>query len=191
MRGTCNLKIRNKTVCLKQQLHYHYTWHCNKKKNLVTACAVYAEVFCNFLRLPFCWMWQCASYSLECLMLQNIEETSLPFLVTLNPDHTPEHTLFKWSTSHPVPSVAASKASFELDHIQGKRGIWFCGAYQGEQYYTIYKCWSFSFNYSNNLANFRAEQYGTRNKQDKPISNCYILKHSWRRKLQIRCYYLK
>ena len=67
-------------------------------------------------------------------MLQNIEETSLPFLVTLNPDHTPEHTLFKWSTSHPVPSVAASKASLEVDHIQGKRGIWFCGAYQGEQF---------------------------------------------------------
>ena len=79
-------------------------------------------------------MWQCASYSLECLTLQNIEETRLPFLVTLNPDHTPEHTLFKWSTSHPVPSVAASKASLELDHIQGKRGIWFCGAYQGEQF---------------------------------------------------------
>ncbi|KAJ9700768.1 hypothetical protein PVL29_006200 [Vitis rotundifolia] len=53
------------------------------------------------------------------------------FLVTLNPPHTPDHTLLKWSTSHPVPSVAASKALLELDHIQGKRGIWFCGAYQG------------------------------------------------------------
>ncbi|KAH7573191.1 hypothetical protein JRO89_XS03G0086700 [Xanthoceras sorbifolium] len=63
--------------------------------------------------------------------LMNIGETSLPFLVTLNPDHTPKHTLLKWSMGHPVPSVAATKASFELDHIQGKRGIWFCGAYQG------------------------------------------------------------
>ncbi|KAH9764164.1 Amino oxidase domain-containing protein [Citrus sinensis] len=71
----------------------------------------------------------CLTYWLN--VVQNIEETRLPFLVTLNPDHTPEHTLFKWSTSHPVPSVAASKASLELDHIQGKRGIWFCGAYQG------------------------------------------------------------
>ncbi|KAK4857209.1 hypothetical protein QYF36_025693 [Acer negundo] len=71
----------------------------------------------------------CLTYWLN--VLQNIGETSLPYLVTLNPDHTPENTLIKWSTAHPVPSVAASKASLELDHIQGKRGIWFCGAYQG------------------------------------------------------------
>ncbi|KAH9648729.1 Amino oxidase domain-containing protein [Citrus sinensis] len=71
----------------------------------------------------------CLTYWLN--VLQNLGETSLPFLVTLNPDHVPEHTLLKWSTGHPVPSVAASKASLELDHIQGKRGIWFCGAYQG------------------------------------------------------------
>ncbi|XP_055813748.1 uncharacterized protein LOC129883174 isoform X2 [Solanum dulcamara] len=55
----------------------------------------------------------------------------LPYLVTLNPPHPPEHTLLKWRTSHPVPSVAASKASHELHQIQGKRGIWFCGEYQG------------------------------------------------------------
>ncbi|BFG14191.1 hypothetical protein CerSpe_004660 [Prunus speciosa] len=71
----------------------------------------------------------CLTYWLN--VLQNIDEKSLPFLVTLNPDLTPEHTLLKWSTSHPVPSVAASKASLELHRIQGKRGIWFCGAYQG------------------------------------------------------------
>lgn len=56
----------------------------------------------------------------------------MPYLVTLNPDHIPESTLLKWSTAHPIPSVAATKASLELDLIQGKRGIWFCGAYQGE-----------------------------------------------------------
>lgn len=72
--------------------------------------------------------------SLEFRNMQNIDETGLPFLVTLNPEHTPKHTLLKWSTSHPVPSVAASKASLELPRIQGKRGIWFCGAYQGEFY---------------------------------------------------------
>ncbi|OVA12781.1 Mycolic acid cyclopropane synthase [Macleaya cordata] len=71
----------------------------------------------------------CLTYWLN--VLQNITETSLPFLVTLNPPHTPDNTLLKWSTSHPVPSVAASKASLELDGVQGKRGIWFCGAYQG------------------------------------------------------------
>ncbi|XP_057423924.1 uncharacterized protein LOC130717628 isoform X2 [Lotus japonicus] len=71
----------------------------------------------------------CVTYWLN--ILQNLEETSLPFLVTLNPDHVPENSLLKWSTGHPVPSVAAFKASQELDHIQGKRRIWFSGAYQG------------------------------------------------------------
>ncbi|KAG5611481.1 hypothetical protein H5410_022762 [Solanum commersonii] len=62
---------------------------------------------------------------------QNLGESKLPYFVTVDPPHTPEHTLVKWRTSHSVPSVAASKASRELHQIQGKRGIWFCGAYQG------------------------------------------------------------
>ncbi|GKU85705.1 hypothetical protein SLEP1_g333 [Rubroshorea leprosula] len=70
----------------------------------------------------------CLTYWLN--VLQNIDGT-IPFLVTLNPDQTPKHTILKWTTGHPVPSVAATKASLELDLIQGKRGIWFCGAYQG------------------------------------------------------------
>jgi cyclopropane-fatty-acyl-phospholipid synthase len=37
----------------------------------------------------------------------------------------------KWYTSHPVPSPAAAAAAKQFDRIQGKRGIWFCGAYQG------------------------------------------------------------
>lgn len=52
--------------------------------------------------------------------------------MTLNPEHQPKQTLFKWSTGHAIPSLAASKASLELLHIQGKRGIWFSGEYQGE-----------------------------------------------------------
>ncbi|KAF6998690.1 hypothetical protein CFC21_014785 [Triticum aestivum] len=64
-------------------------------------------------------------------LLQNIESTGRPFLVTLNPPHVPDHVLLKWNTGHPVPSVAAAKASLELQQIQGNRGIWFCGAYQG------------------------------------------------------------
>ncbi|GFP84761.1 probable fatty acid methyltransferase [Phtheirospermum japonicum] len=71
----------------------------------------------------------CVTYWLN--ILQNISETGLPFLVTLNPPSTPEHTLLKWLTGHPIPSVAATKASTELNLIQGKRRIWFCGAYQG------------------------------------------------------------
>lgn len=64
-------------------------------------------------------------------VLQNIDDGDQPFLVTLNPSNIPKNVLLKWSTGHPVPSVAASKASLEMDRIQGKRGIWFCGAYQG------------------------------------------------------------
>lgn len=71
----------------------------------------------------------CLTYWLN--VLQNISETSTPFLVTLNPPYPPENMLLKWSTGHPVPSVAATKASHELNSIQGTRGIWFCGAYQG------------------------------------------------------------
>ncbi|XP_020531014.1 uncharacterized protein LOC18447304 isoform X2 [Amborella trichopoda] len=71
----------------------------------------------------------CLTYWLN--VLQNLGDTSLPFLVSLNPTSLPQHNALKWSTSHPVPSVAASKAICELDKIQGNRGIWFCGAYQG------------------------------------------------------------
>nr|CAD1840897.1 unnamed protein product [Ananas comosus var. bracteatus] len=71
----------------------------------------------------------CVTYWLN--VLQNLGSTTQPFLVTLNPPRVPDNTLLKWCTGHPVPSVAASKASLELNQIQGKRGIWFCGAYQG------------------------------------------------------------
>ncbi|XWS53768.1 hypothetical protein CRYUN_Cryun10bG0028600 [Craigia yunnanensis] len=67
----------------------------------------------------------CLTYWLN--VPQNVAKPSLPFFVTINPDHTPNNTLLKWSTGHPIPSIAASKASLELDQIQGKRGIWFCG----------------------------------------------------------------
>jgi cyclopropane-fatty-acyl-phospholipid synthase len=55
--------------------------------------------------------------------------------VTLNPPCVPNHVLLKWSTSLPVPSVAAAKAYLQFDQIQGKRGIWFCGAYQGNLFH--------------------------------------------------------
>ncbi|KAF6135749.1 hypothetical protein GIB67_028605 [Kingdonia uniflora] len=71
------------------------------------------------------------------LLLKCITETELPLLVTLNPPIKPENTLLIWSTSHPFPSVTASKASLELNAIQGKRGIWFCGAYQDQLYYGL------------------------------------------------------
>ncbi|KAF7019440.1 hypothetical protein CFC21_032616 [Triticum aestivum] len=66
--------------------------------------------------------------------IQKIESVR-PFLVTLNPPCVPDHVLRKWSTSLPVLSVAAAKAYLQLDQIQGKRGIWFCGAYQSHGFH--------------------------------------------------------
>ncbi|XP_044968567.1 uncharacterized protein LOC123428428 [Hordeum vulgare subsp. vulgare] len=66
--------------------------------------------------------------------IQKIESVK-PFLVTLNPPCVPDHVLLKWSTSLPVLSVAAAKAYLQLDQIQGKRGIWFCGAYQSHGFH--------------------------------------------------------
>nr|CAB3495510.1 unnamed protein product [Digitaria exilis] len=70
----------------------------------------------------------CVTYWLN--LLQNIGANG-PFLVTLNPICVPNHVLHKWHTSHPKPSMATTKASLELNRIQGKRGLWFCGSYQG------------------------------------------------------------
>ncbi|CAN6284248.1 unnamed protein product [Urochloa humidicola] len=70
----------------------------------------------------------CVTYWLN--VLQNIG-SARPFLVTLNPTTVPDHVLHKWRTSHLNPSVAAAKASLDLRHIQGNRGLWFCGSYQG------------------------------------------------------------
>ncbi|KAF8655178.1 hypothetical protein HU200_061319 [Digitaria exilis] len=67
-------------------------------------------------------------------ILQNIESCR-PFLVTFNPPHVPNHVFLKWHTSHPIPSVAAAKSTLEFNNIQGKRGIWFCGPYQGYRFH--------------------------------------------------------
>ncbi|CAL5079938.1 unnamed protein product [Urochloa decumbens] len=67
-------------------------------------------------------------------ILQNIE-SSRPFLVTFNPPRVPNHVFLKWHTSHPIPSMASAKATTELNNIQGKRGIWFCGPYQGYRWH--------------------------------------------------------
>ncbi|KAM6557456.1 hypothetical protein CsatB_004475 [Cannabis sativa] len=69
----------------------------------------------------------CLTYWLN--VIQNLGETSLPFFVTLNPNHPPKQTLLKFSTTHSLPSLTSSKVSLEFHRIQGKRGIWFCGAY--------------------------------------------------------------
>ncbi|KAJ8423813.1 LOW QUALITY PROTEIN: hypothetical protein Cgig2_033069 [Carnegiea gigantea] len=68
-------------------------------------------------------------------VLQNISETSVPFLATVNPPYLPKNVLLKWSTGHLIPSVAAAKASREFNILQGKRGICFFEAYHGNGSY--------------------------------------------------------
>ncbi|KAK8960960.1 hypothetical protein KSP40_PGU014589 [Platanthera guangdongensis] len=71
----------------------------------------------------------CLTYWLNAI--QKLGSTGRTFLVTLNPPFVPKNKILEWTTSYPLPSVAASKASLELENIQGRRGIWFCGSYQG------------------------------------------------------------
>lgn len=99
------------------QVHYLYQFYLSESFSMIFVCCIHIRD--NIQMVPWC------------LSLQNIEETNLPYLVTLNPPHQPQNVLLKWRTGHPVPSVAATKASLDLGNIQGTRGIWFCGAYQG------------------------------------------------------------
>jgi predicted NAD/FAD-binding protein len=54
-------------------------------------------------------------------------------LVTMNPPHPPSPSLTqaKISYRHPLYNVAAVRAQNKLHEIQGKRGIWYCGAWTG------------------------------------------------------------
>ncbi|CAM6047725.1 unnamed protein product [Sphagnum compactum] len=67
--------------------------------------------------------------------LQNLGSTGLPYLVTMNPPKEPKHIVDKWQTSHLIPSLATAAAAKQLEGIQGKQGIWFCGAYQGHGFH--------------------------------------------------------
>ena len=56
-----------------------------------------------------------------------------PVLVSLNPDpaHPPDpaRVLARFDVSHPVFDVAAVQAQAQLPQIQGRQGVWFCGAW--------------------------------------------------------------
>lgn len=55
-----------------------------------------------------------------------------PLIVTLNPGKRPKEDLIldEHTFSHPIFDLKAIKAQDQLDLIQGKNGLWFCGAYQ-------------------------------------------------------------
>ena len=63
--------------------------------------------------------------------LQNLK-TDYPLLVTLNPGRKPaaDKIIDEHVFSHPIFDDGAIKAQAKIYDIQGKRGLWFCGAYQ-------------------------------------------------------------
>ncbi|HSD43790.1 MAG TPA: FAD-dependent oxidoreductase [Burkholderiales bacterium] len=56
-----------------------------------------------------------------------------PVIVTLNPpvDPAPEKVIAAFEYEHPVFDRGAMEAQRELPSIQGRRGLWFCGAWAG------------------------------------------------------------
>ncbi|CAI5508123.1 unnamed protein product [Closterium sp. Naga37s-1] len=72
----------------------------------------------------------CVTYWLN--TLQNLGDTGEPIMVTLNPPSGIKGTVHhQWVTSHPLPTTAATAAARLLPTVQGRRGIYFCGAYLG------------------------------------------------------------
>lgn len=58
--------------------------------------------------------------------------TDKPVIVTLNPGRRSQEQLIydEHVFSHPVFDLAAIRAQGRIDEVQGKNGLWFCGAYQ-------------------------------------------------------------
>lgn len=58
--------------------------------------------------------------------------TSMPVLVTLNPGRMPDKKSIydEHIFHHPVFDEAAIRAQERMEDIQGRNGLWFCGAYQ-------------------------------------------------------------
>lgn len=72
----------------------------------------------------------CLTYWMNCL--QNIDD-STPLFVTLNPmrEPDPKKVFGEWTFDHPQYDMSAFSAQKQLEHIQGKRSIYFAGAWTG------------------------------------------------------------
>lgn len=59
-------------------------------------------------------------------------DPAYPIIVTLNPGRRPQEDLIldEHTFSHPIFDLKAIKAQDRIENIQGKNGLWFCGAYQ-------------------------------------------------------------
>ena len=58
-----------------------------------------------------------------------------PILVTLNPTRPPESVYASHTFEHPVLDRAAINAQKQLWSLQGKGGVWYCGAYFGSGFH--------------------------------------------------------
>ena len=60
-------------------------------------------------------------------------KTSRPFIVTLNPAREPATELIRHDCvfEHPEFNQLAVRSQKKIDEIQGKNGLWFCGAWAG------------------------------------------------------------
>jgi len=63
--------------------------------------------------------------------LQDLDR-DYPLIVTLNPGRRPQENkiLDEHTFTHPIFDLKAIKAQSKINDIQGRDGIWFCGAYQ-------------------------------------------------------------
>lgn len=59
-------------------------------------------------------------------------DPAYPLIVTLNPGRRPREDLIldEHTFSHPIFDLKAIKAQEKIKNIQGRNGLWFCGAYQ-------------------------------------------------------------
>ncbi|OCK75389.1 amine oxidase-like protein [Lepidopterella palustris CBS 459.81] len=77
---------------------------------------------------------QTVSLTYNMNILQSLSSNTYgPVLVTLNPPHPPDPSLTQgtYSYRHPLYNSRAVAAQDELETIQGKRGVWYCGAWTG------------------------------------------------------------
>lgn len=76
----------------------------------------------------------CVTYWMN--RLQNLE-TSRPLFVTLNPCRTiaEEHVIRTFDYKHPLFDAAALQAQRQIWDLQGRRGVWFCGAHFGSGFH--------------------------------------------------------
>ncbi|MFD0987921.1 NAD(P)/FAD-dependent oxidoreductase [Methyloligella solikamskensis] len=58
-------------------------------------------------------------------------DTRQPFFVSLNPEHEPDKVWHRQTFEHPIFDTSALNAQRALWSLQGRRRLWFCGAYFG------------------------------------------------------------